>query len=101
VVEVAAGDRFAELRKPAEGRVAVDLVAAGGAPERLDDVCRRTDFGIAAAEVDDGRALDGGDRSDACEERAEVLLGQPVEAFRARLRRSGSSPPRSYADAEG
>ena len=56
---------------------------AGGLGEPLDDVGRRADLRVAAPEVErrlaSGRARGG----DACEQRREVLLGQPLEPSRA------------------
>ena len=80
VVAVAAGDRLAELGQAAERRVAVDVRPRGGLRERLDDVRGRADLRVAAAEVDDRRPAVGRRGGDAAEQRAEVLLGQPVEA---------------------
>ncbi len=80
MVAVAAGDRLAELGQAAERRVAVAVGPRGALRERLDDVRRRPDLRVAAPEIDDGRAAVGRRGGDAGEQRAEVLLGQPVEA---------------------
>jgi hypothetical protein len=52
---------------------------AGG--QRLDDMRRRPDFGIASTEVDERRPSRRGRGSDTAEKRDEVLLGQPIQAF--------------------
>jgi hypothetical protein len=50
--------------------------------ERSDDVLRRPDLGIPAAEIDDRLALGRRRSGDASEQHAEVLLGQALEPVR-------------------
>jgi hypothetical protein len=57
----------------------VDVGTTRRLDERLDDVRRRPELGIAAAEVDERGAGFGGGSRDAAEERDEVLLGKPLD----------------------
>ena len=78
-VAVALGDRLARAREPADRRVAVDVRTPRRVDERLDDVRRRPELGVAAAEVDERRTSLGGRRGDAAEQRDEVLRREPAE----------------------
>src|SRR5207247_4166520 len=69
---------------PGERRVAVQVGAAGGRGERLDDVRRRREVRVAATEVGERLAVERGRRGDPREQRREVLLRQPVESMRTR-----------------
>ena len=80
-VAVARGDRVLQLRHPAELGVAVRALVRGRALRRLDHVCRRTDFRVPAAEVDERLAVLRRLRGDAREERGEVLLRQPLDSI--------------------
>jgi hypothetical protein len=57
----------------------VDVGAAGRLDERFDDVRRRAELGVAAAEVDERRTSFGGRSRDAAEQSDEVLLGKPFD----------------------
>jgi hypothetical protein len=59
-------------------------VATGGAGERGDDVRRRPDLRIAAAEIEQWRSAPASLVGHAREERHEILLRQPLQAFRPR-----------------
>src|SRR5205807_8940229 len=78
-VAVAAGDRLAQAWEAAEGRVAVHVRPGSRPLQRLDDVRRRADLRIAAAEVDH---VDAG-LGHAAQERGEVLRRQALEPFGA------------------
>jgi hypothetical protein len=57
----------------------VGVRPARGGRKRLDDVRRRANLGVAAAEVDERRPLAACGGRDLGEQGGEVLLGQPVE----------------------
>ena len=98
-LRVARGDRLPQLGQAREGRVAVHRrgLLARGLGEGLDDVRRRRDVGIAAAEVDQRLAGLGRDSRDACEQRREVLLGERFDPVGARthdpMLRGRADPP--------
>ena len=77
---VTRGDCLFQRRQPRERRVAVRVRPLRGAVERLGNVRRWADVGIAAAEVDERLAAARRGRSDAREQRGEVLLRKPVES---------------------
>jgi hypothetical protein len=58
------------------------MAAPRGGDEGLDDVRRRPDIGVAAAEVDERRSIRGRRFGDAAEQLDEVLLRQSVQALR-------------------
>ena len=78
-VAVARCDRLLQRRQPCEGRVAVRVRPPRRAVERLRDMRRRPDVGIAAPEVDQRLAVARRRGGDPREERGEVLLGQAHE----------------------
>ena len=78
---VAARDRRAERRQPAERRVAVPCLVRRRVLERLDDVGRGSDLGVPTTEVDERRPTVGRRSRHPGKQRREVLLGQPVEAL--------------------
>src|SRR5262249_18405497 len=90
----------AQLGQSRERRVAVD---PGGALvrarcERVDDVLRRRQVGVAATEVDERFAARRRGGLDTREQTHEVLLGEPVEPARplhaSRKRTGRMTPPR-------
>ena len=62
-------------------------LALGALGERVDDMLRRPGLGIAAPEVDERLAVGAAAADDASEQRAEVLLGKPLEALGRRPHR--------------
>ena len=82
-----ARDRLAQPRQPAERRVAVHVRPSRGGAQRLDDVRRRPDLGVPAAEVDDRRPLLRGRGRHAREQSGEVLRRKPLEPVRTRTHR--------------
>jgi hypothetical protein len=61
----------------------VHVGAAGALDERLDDVRRRPELGVSAAEIDERRPVLGGRGGDAAEEPDEVLLRESPQALRS------------------
>ena len=80
-VAVARRERLLRAGEAPDRGVAVHVGAGSALRQRLDDVRRRPDLGIAAAEVDERRPIRRGCGGDTTEKRDEVLLRQPIQAF--------------------
>ena len=81
-VGVAGGDCLLERREAGKRGVPVHVGAGGRLGERLDDVRRRPDLGVASSKVDERLAVCCRRRRNPCEQRSEVLLRQPLNPFR-------------------
>ena len=80
-VAVASSERFLRAREAPDRRVAMHLRSCGARRERFGDVRRRPELGVPAPQVDERRSFLGRGGGDAPEERDEVLLRQPFQAF--------------------
>ena len=97
-VAIARGDRLLQRRQAGEGRVAVDVRTGGGGRKRLDDVRRRPDLRVPAAEIDQGLAVLGSGGGDPREQCREVLLGKTSDAVRGLAHPGDSTPQASRFD---
>jgi len=83
-VDIAIADRncLFQRREAGERGVAVDVGTRGGIGQSLHDMFRGPDLRVSTPEIDERLAVPARRGGDPCEQRGEVLLGQPLDSLR-------------------